>query len=101
MDFTLVGTAVRVEGLATSQEPVVATVPALDSSSCWKPTRADGDRDRRLYEMADQFLERPAHAWQGNIRIETALAALENVRRQAHAQCAHMHAGRAMACWRT
>jgi Putative heavy-metal-binding len=30
MDFTLVGTAVRVEGLAPSEEPIVATVPALE-----------------------------------------------------------------------
>jgi hypothetical protein len=29
MDFTLVGTAVRVEGLAPSADPVIATVPAL------------------------------------------------------------------------
>lgn len=30
MDFTLVGTAVRVEGLPPSPDPVVATVPALE-----------------------------------------------------------------------
>lgn len=30
MDFTLLGTAVRVEGLAPSPDPVVATVPALE-----------------------------------------------------------------------
>lgn len=30
MDFTLVGTAVRVDGLPPSPEPVVATVPALE-----------------------------------------------------------------------
>jgi uncharacterized protein YbjQ (UPF0145 family) len=30
MDFTLIGTAVRVEGLAPSPDPVIATVPALE-----------------------------------------------------------------------
>jgi uncharacterized protein YbjQ (UPF0145 family) len=30
MDFTLVGTAVKVEGLSPSDEPIVATVPALE-----------------------------------------------------------------------
>jgi uncharacterized protein YbjQ (UPF0145 family) len=30
MDFTLVGTAVRVEGLSPSSDPVIATVPALE-----------------------------------------------------------------------
>ena len=30
MDFTLVGTAVRVEGLPPSDEPIIATVPALE-----------------------------------------------------------------------
>jgi uncharacterized protein YbjQ (UPF0145 family) len=30
MDFTLVGTAVKVDGLPASEEPIVATVPALE-----------------------------------------------------------------------
>jgi uncharacterized protein YbjQ (UPF0145 family) len=30
MDFTLVGTAVRINGLPASEEPIVATVPALE-----------------------------------------------------------------------
>ena len=30
MDFTLVGTAVHVEGLIRSEDPIVATVPALE-----------------------------------------------------------------------
>jgi hypothetical protein len=30
MDFTLVGTAVRVEGLPASNDPIIATVPALE-----------------------------------------------------------------------
>jgi hypothetical protein len=30
MDFTLVGTAVKVDGLSSSEEPIVATVPALE-----------------------------------------------------------------------
>ena len=30
MDFTLIGTAVYVEGLPPSVEPIVATVPALE-----------------------------------------------------------------------
>jgi hypothetical protein len=30
MDFSLVGTAVKVDGLAPSEEPIVATVPALE-----------------------------------------------------------------------
>ncbi len=30
MDFTLIGTAIRVEGLSASPDPIVATVPALE-----------------------------------------------------------------------
>ena len=30
MDFTVIGTAVRIDGLAASPEPIVATVPALE-----------------------------------------------------------------------
>lgn len=30
MDFTVIGTAVRIDGLAASRDPVVATVPALE-----------------------------------------------------------------------
>jgi hypothetical protein len=30
MDFTLIGTAVKVDGLSPSEEPIVATVPALE-----------------------------------------------------------------------
>jgi Putative heavy-metal-binding len=87
MDFTLVGTAVRVEGLPPSQEPVVATVPALEFL---KLLEADvvptGIAIGAYYEWLTNFWNDPRMPWQGNIESKQLSQLWENVRRQAHAQ---------------
>jgi uncharacterized protein YbjQ (UPF0145 family) len=87
MDFTLVGTAVRVEGLPPSKEPVVATVPALEFL---KLLEADvvptGIAIGAYYEWLSNFWNDPRMPWQGNIESKQLSQLWENVRRQAHAQ---------------
>jgi hypothetical protein len=87
MDFTLVGTAVRVEGLPPSQEPVVATVPALEFL---KLLEADvvptGIAIGAYYEWLTNTWINPRMTWQGNIESTQLSQLWENVRRQAHAQ---------------
>jgi hypothetical protein len=87
MDFTLVGTAVRVEGLPPSQEPVVATVPALEFI---KLLEADvvptGIAIGAYYEWLTNTWINPRMTWQGNIESTQLSQLWEKVRRQAHAQ---------------
>jgi uncharacterized protein YbjQ (UPF0145 family) len=87
MDFTLVGTAVRVEGLPPSNDPVVATVPALEFI---KLLEADvvptGIAIGAHYEWMNDWRGATNLAWMGNIE-STALSQLwEMVRQRAHAQ---------------
>jgi uncharacterized protein YbjQ (UPF0145 family) len=87
MDFTLVGTAVRVEGLPPSAEPIVATVPALEFI---KLLEADvvptGIAIGAYYEWLTNFWINPNMTWQGNIESTQLSQLWERVRRQAHAQ---------------
>jgi Putative heavy-metal-binding len=87
MDFTLVGTAVRVEGLPPSEEPIVATVPALEFI---KLLEADvvptGIAIGAYYEWLTNFWTNPNMAWQGNIESTLLSQLWERVRRQAHAE---------------
>lgn len=86
MDFTLVGTAVYVEGLAPSSDPIVATVPALEFV---KLLEADvvptGIAIGACYEWLQNFSFDPNMSWQGNIESRPLSALWERVRRQAHA----------------
>jgi hypothetical protein len=86
MDFTLVGTAVRLEHLPASPEPVIATVPALEFM---KLVEADivpvgiavGARYNWLPEQGLNL----TGAWQGNIELRALSGFWEQIRRQAHA----------------
>lgn len=87
MDFTLVGTAVRVEGLPASSDPIVATVPALEFV---KLLEADvvptGIAIGARYDWLTDWSGRTNQRWLGNIE-NTALSQFwESVRRQAHAE---------------
>jgi hypothetical protein len=86
MDFTLVGTAVRVEGLPPSDMPIVATVPALEFV---KLLEADvvptGIAVGAHFEWLDDWRGNANRSWMGNTE-STALSALWNrVRQRAHA----------------
>jgi hypothetical protein len=86
MDFTLIGTAVRVEGLPPSLEPIVATVPALEFV---KLLDADivptGIAIGAHYEWLQNFWVDPNMSWRGNIESTQLSGLWERVRRQAHA----------------
>jgi uncharacterized protein YbjQ (UPF0145 family) len=85
MDFTLVGTAVYVEGLPPSNEPVVATVPALEFV---KLLEADvvptGIAIGAYYEWLTDWLGNATQKWMGNVESGQLSSLWERVRRHAH-----------------
>jgi Putative heavy-metal-binding len=86
MDFTLVGTAVRVEGLPPSPEPIVATVPALEFV---KLLDADvvptGIAVGAHFEWFADWRGDTNQRWMGNIESQQPSRLWERVRRSAHA----------------
>ena len=87
MDFTLVGTAVRVEDLPPSAHPVVATVPALEFV---KLLEADvvptGIAIGAKYEWLQDWRNRARQTWMGNSESVVLSQFWENVRQRAHAE---------------
>lgn len=85
MDFTLVGTAVRVEGLAASDEPVVATVPALEFV---KLLEADvvptGIAIGARYKWLTDWTNSARQSWMGNTESTVLSKFWEAVRKDAH-----------------
>lgn len=86
-DFTLIGTAVRLEGLPPSPEPIVATVPALEFI---KLVEADvvptGIAIGAKYHWLEDWRGQTNLTWFGNIE-NTALGRFwEYIRRDAHAE---------------
>jgi len=94
MDFTLVGTAVHVDGLPPSSDPIVATVPALEFV---KLLEADvvptGIAIGAYYEWLTNFTFNPNMSWMGNIEAQQFSNLWERVRRNAH-QNLRVHARR-------
>ena len=87
MDFTLIGTAVRIEGLRPAPEPLVATVPALEFV---KLLEADvvpiGIAIGAKYDWMNDWRGRTNQTWMGNVE-STALGQFwERVRQQAHGE---------------
>ena len=87
MDFTLVGTAVRLDGLPPSTEPVVATVPALEFVRLLDadvvPTGiAVGAR----YEWMADWYGTARQDWRGNVESSALSRFWDQVRRAAHAE---------------
>src|SRR5262249_17970208 len=85
MDFSLVGTAVRVEGLRESDDPIVATVPALEFV---KLLEADvvptGIAIGAHYQWMDDWRGNTNLAWMGNIESRALSHLWEQVRQRAH-----------------
>jgi len=86
-DFTLIGTAVRLEDLAPSPEPIVATISALEFV---KLLEADvvptGIAIGAKYDWLNDWRGLTNQAWLGNIE-NTALGSFwEQIRQQAHAE---------------
>ena len=86
MDFTLVGTAVRVEGARPSTEPLVATMPALEFV---KLLQADivptGIAIGARYEWLTTWNWNVAQTGRGNIEATELSRFWDRVRRDAHA----------------
>jgi hypothetical protein len=84
MDFTLLGTAVRVEGLPPSQQPIVATVPALEFC---KLIEADvvptGIAVGARYDWMQDWRGTARQAWMGNVEAQAFSQFWMQVRRQA------------------
>jgi uncharacterized protein YbjQ (UPF0145 family) len=85
MDFTLIGTAVQLEGLPVSGDPIVATVPALEFI---KLLEADvvptGIAVGAHYEWLTDWNRSARMAWQGNIESPQLSQLWERVRTRAH-----------------
>jgi Putative heavy-metal-binding len=85
MDFTLVGTAVHVEGMAPSANPIIATVPALEFV---KLLEADvvptGIAIGAHYEWMNDWRRTTNLNWMGNIEADSLSALWETVRQRAH-----------------
>jgi hypothetical protein len=85
MDFTLVGTAVCMEGLPASGEPIVATVPALEFVKLMEadvvPT---GIAIGAHYEWLTDWAGNADMRWRGNIESTQLSALWETVRQRAH-----------------
>jgi hypothetical protein len=87
MDFSLIGTAVRVEGLPPSSDPIIATVPALEFV---KLLEADvvptGIAIGAHYEWLTDWRGTADQPWMGNIESWQLSNLWETVRQRAHAQ---------------
>jgi uncharacterized protein YbjQ (UPF0145 family) len=85
MDFTLVGTAVHVEGLEPSGDPIVATVPALEFV---KLLEADvvptGIAVGAYYDWLMDAGNTARMTWRGNIESQQLSQLWERVRTRAH-----------------
>jgi putative heavy-metal-binding protein len=87
MDFTLVGTAVKIDGLPPSSDPIVATVPALEFV---KLLEADvvptGIAIGAHYEWMNDWRGTARQAWMGNVESVQLSGLWELVRQRAHAE---------------
>jgi uncharacterized protein YbjQ (UPF0145 family) len=85
MDFSLVGTAVHVEGLPPSDAPIIATVPALEFV---KLLEADvvptGIAIGAHYEWMNDWRRSTNLTWMGNIESRALSELWETVRQRAH-----------------
>lgn len=87
MDFTLMGTAVRVEGLPPSNDPIVATVPALEFV---KLLEADivptGIAVGAQYDWLADWYGNTNQAFAGNMETSVLSQFWERLRQRAHAE---------------
>ncbi len=94
MDFTLIGTAARVEGLPPSDDPVVATVPALEFV---KLLEADivptGIAVGAQYEWLNDWSGSTNQIFSGNVETTVLSQFWERIRQRAHAELRRNAAG--------
>ena len=87
MDFTLVGTAVRVEGLPPSDDPIVATVPALEFVRLLEadivPT---GIAIGAQYDWLTDSYGQANQVFAGNVETTVLSQFWERIRQRAHAE---------------
>jgi hypothetical protein len=87
MDFTLIGTAVRVEGLPPSSDPIVATVPTLEFV---KLLEADivptGIAIGAQYEWLNDWYGDTGLTFAGNVETVVLSQFWERLRQRAHAE---------------
>jgi hypothetical protein len=87
MDFTLIGTAVRVADMPPSPEPIVATVPTLEFV---KLLEADvvptGIAVGAAYEWLSDWRRNANRAWMGNIEANQLSHLWDRVRRRSYAE---------------
>lgn len=85
MDFTLLGTAVRVEGLPASGDPIVATVPALELVRLLQANVVpSGIAVGAHYEWLQDWNRATELTWAGNVESSPLSSLWEQVRRAAH-----------------
>jgi hypothetical protein len=86
MDFTLFGTAVKIDGLPPSSDPLIATVPALEFV---KLLEADvvptGIAVGAHYQWMNDWRGTTRQTWMGNTESKQLSDLWEVVRQQAHA----------------
>ena len=94
MDFTLVGTAVRVEGLPPSDDPIVATVPALEFVRLLEadivPT---GIAVGAQYDWLSDMYGSTNQTFAGNVETTVLSQFWERIRQRAHAELRRNAAG--------
>jgi len=94
MDFTLVGTAARVEGLPPSDDPIVATVPALEFV---KLLEADivptGIAVGAQYDWLSDPYGSANQTFAGNVESSVLSQFWERIRQRAHAELRRNAAG--------
>ena len=87
MDFTLIGTAVRAEGLPPSTEPVVATMPALEFVRLLEANVVPaGIAVGARYEWLADWGDAACRTWGGNMESRTLSQFWNGVRREAYAE---------------
>ena len=88
MDFTLIGTAVRIEGLPASPDPVIATVPALEFVRLLEMGIVPcGLAVGARYEWLVDYNGSYGGSWTWNNQPLASLSGFwEMIRRQAHAE---------------
>jgi uncharacterized protein YbjQ (UPF0145 family) len=87
MDFTLLGTAIKLDGLPPSPDPVVATVPALEFVRLLEVGIVPvGLAVGAHYETLDGNYFQQPNVFMGNQRLNTLSEFWERIRRSAHAR---------------
>ena len=85
MDFSLTGTAVRVEGLAPSNEPIIATVPALEFVKLLEAdVVATGIAIGAHYQWMQDWRQSTNGMWMGNTELRSLSQLWDGVRQKAH-----------------